>query len=100
MNLELITWIDAESESNDWMPMEKAMSYAKESLPTVDSIGYVLYENEESVSLVHSIVRQKGNESVTHAIKIPKGMIKMRKTIDSGVNTLQDNEKKKKSVER
>ena len=79
MNIELIIWRDAESESSEWTSREKAIVYAKEQLPNVESVGFILHETKDAVTLVHSW--DKTNDAVTHAIKIPKKWIIKRKKL-------------------
>ena len=79
MQIEHITWEDAECESSEWADPAKALEYAKSPLPIIESVGYVLHETPKAVTLIHSIDKTDG--SVTHTIKIPKKMILKRKKL-------------------
>lgn len=74
-----IVWKDAESEDNGWMLLKRAKKYVREPLPTIDSVGFLLGETKDHVTLVHTIDQKNG--MVTPAIKIPKAWVVSRKTL-------------------
>ena len=79
MNIEHISWRDACSEDNDWISTRKAIKQAKQKLPLIESVGFVLHEDKDAITLVHSF--DKEDSLVTPAIKIPKKWIIKRKKL-------------------
>lgn len=73
MTIELILWRDAESEDNVWVPSDEALESAQEPLPIIESVGFVFFENDDHIALIHSL--DESNLCMSPAIKIPKGVI-------------------------
>lgn len=72
--LLLVTWIDAASNHCGW---EKLDTIAKQSPPTVRSVGWLLRRTNRHITLVASIVGDEGSSDVT----IPTGMILSEKEL-------------------
>jgi len=66
-----IKWVDAggndQWEDNDRPP---------ESLPVVHSCGILLQLNDKAVTITHSVITEKGQESRLGRLSIPRGCIK------------------------
>ena len=51
-----ITWVDAEEHGIvGWNDLEETKEYAKSAPPIIRSVGYVIFENSEHISIVSSI---------------------------------------------
>lgn len=80
MNIELITWIDAESQAAGWRDLEESRISAAKELPTVLSVGFVIFDGKNHLTLMHS----DGGDEHIHAIKIPKRWIIKRQILRRG----------------
>ncbi len=68
-----ITWVDAEEHGIvGWNDLEEMKEYAKSAPPTIKSVGYVVFENSEHISIVSSI----GPDICGTMEKIPTTFIK------------------------
>ena len=72
-NIVEVTWIDAE-ESGDvgWNNLKEQLKYAKKPCPTMHSVGYEVFRNEEHIALLSSI----GDKECSTIEKIPVAFIK------------------------
>ena len=67
-----VIWRDAEESGEiGWNDLDEMKEYAAEACPLVKSVGYLLFESEAHISLLHAI-SSGGCSSVE---KIPKGFI-------------------------
>jgi hypothetical protein len=67
-----IRWQDAVTSSEPgWTSRDDALGVAEVRPPTMSSIGYVLFENDEWLSITDSI----GDDEFGQVTKIPKVMI-------------------------
>lgn len=72
MRLVYILWTDAVTSSEaGWTTKEEAMSIASSALPQMETVGFILYENSEWISVTDSV----GGEEFGQITKIPKSMI-------------------------
>lgn len=74
-DVEYIQWGDAFS-IDAWTPVEEAIDGDYE---LVESIGFLLSENDDSVTLCLNLREEAG--IVSCVMTIPKGMIKLRRQI-------------------
>lgn len=69
MRLVLVVWLDAVSEdASGWKSLDLIR---KQRPPRIESVGWVLCENDEFITLVSS----KDNEDCDGDVTIPSGMI-------------------------
>lgn len=67
-----ITWIDAETVGDaNWMTMDESNDIAKSPLPIMLTVGYVLWEDDDMISVVNTI----GPDQSSQVNKIPKKMV-------------------------
>lgn len=67
-----IIWVDAETVGDaHWMPNDDSKEAARSPLPIMMTVGYVLWENEEMISVTNTI----GPDETAQVNKIPKKMI-------------------------
>ena len=72
MEMIHIVWTDAVTSSEaGWTTKEEAMATATSSPPKMETIGFVLHENKEWISLTDSV----GGDEFGQITKIPKSMI-------------------------
>ena len=77
MNIEYIRWLDSGTHLSDgWMKLEIVQQQAKASLQYVDTVGHVVYEDDEVVVLGLSV--DEANDTVFGAQVIAKGNIVQR----------------------
>ena len=76
-----VVWIDAE-ESGDigWNDLDESLKKAKKPCPVMYSVGYVVYRDEDHISLLSTI----GNDECSTLEKIPLGFIRSEREL-SGV---------------
>lgn len=68
-----VCWIDAEENGDvGWNDLKSQLAYAKKPCPTMRSVGYMVYDCEEHLSLLSTI----GEKDCSTLEKIPKGFIK------------------------
>ncbi len=68
-----VCWIDAEEQGDvGWNDLKSQLAYAKKPCPVMRSVGYLVYECEEHVSLLSTI----GDRESSTLEKIPIGFIK------------------------
>ena len=67
-----ITWVDAQTTGGaEWMDLTEMKSAAKTKLPVMNTIGYLVYEDDLQYALVATM--GPGESSQVH--KIPKCMV-------------------------
>jgi len=67
-----VTWIDAMTIGGaEWLEKDEAKSSAKEPLPMMLTVGFVLHNDEEQISLTSTI----GPGETAQVNKIPKRMV-------------------------
>ena len=68
-----VVWIDAEEKGEvGWNSLTEMKRYAKKPCPTMRSVGYKIYQDEDHISLLSSI----GQDECSSIEKIPTGFIK------------------------
>ena len=68
-----VCWIDAEEQGDvGWNDLKSQLAYAKKPCPVMRSVGYLVYECDEHVSLLSTI----GDKECSTLEKIPRGFIK------------------------
>jgi len=69
-----IHWIDAEEHGEiGWNTLKDQLTYAKKPCPTMKSVGYEVYRDEDHISLLSSI----GGKECSSVEKIPMAFIKI-----------------------
>lgn len=72
MQLVHILWTDAiTSAEAGWITKEEALTIASSSLPQMETVGFVLYENNEWISVTDSM----GGDEFGQINKIPMSMV-------------------------
>jgi len=67
-----VVWIDAEEHGDvGWNDLKEQLSHAKKPCPTMTSIGYLVYEGKDHISLLSTI----GQKECSTLEKIPTGFI-------------------------
>ena len=67
-----VTWVDAMTVGGaEWLGKEEAKSSAKEPLPIMLTVGFVLHNDDEQISLTSTI----GPGETAQVNKIPKRMV-------------------------
>ena len=67
-----VLWIDAEENGDvGWNDLKEQLRYAKKPCPTMSTIGYLVYEGKDHISLLSTI----GDKECSTLEKIPKGFI-------------------------
>lgn len=68
MQLVEVEWIDAASTDINWtlIPDVEASTY------TMLSVGYILKNTNDTISLVQNIQKEEENRVISHVINIPK----------------------------
>jgi len=72
---ELIRWVDSKSVADGWTPIEDVFN---ESLGVIETLGFVVTENKESVVVVGTIAP---TDHVIQGIMVPKVCIKSRRLV-------------------
>ena len=68
-----VCWIDAEEFGEvGWNDIKSQLAHAKKPCPTMRSVGYLVYEGKEHLSLLSTI----GDKECSTLEKIPKAFIK------------------------
>ena len=68
-----VIWIDAEEFGDTgWNDMKEMLRYAKKPCPDMRSIGYLVYKDDDHISLLSTI----GNKECSTVEKIPVAFIK------------------------
>ena len=68
-----VVWIDAEEFGDTgWNDMKEMLRYAKKPCPDMRSIGYLVYRDDDHISLLSTI----GNKECSTVEKIPVAFIK------------------------
>jgi len=68
-----VVWIDAEEFGDTgWNDMKEMLRYAKKPCPDMRSIGYLVYKDDDHISLLSTI----GNKECSTVEKIPVAFIK------------------------
>ncbi len=72
MRIVKVTWVDAEEYGEEgWNSRKSMQSYAKKPCPTMVTVGHVMYENDNHISLVGTI----GDKESSSLERIPKSFI-------------------------
>ncbi len=72
MRIVKVTWIDAEEYGEiGWNSLKSIKTYAKKPCPTMISVGHVLYEDDNHISLISTL----GDKESSSLEKIPKSFI-------------------------
>jgi len=72
MRMAWVIWTDAiTSAEAGWTTKEDAMLVALAPLPIMNTIGYVLHDDEDKIALTDSV----GDDEFGQVTKIPKSMI-------------------------
>ena len=67
-----VVWIDAEEHGEvGWNDLKEQLTHAKKPCPTMSTVGYLVYDGEDHISLLSTI----GNKECSTLEKIPKGFI-------------------------
>ena len=73
-----ILWVDAYTiGGEEWLDKDKAKLYAKEPLPYMITVGFVLYMDSDQVSVTNTI----GPGETAQVNKIPKRMVISMETL-------------------
>ena len=68
-----VCWIDAEEHGDvGWNELKSQLAHAKKPCPTMRSVGYLVYECEEHLSLLSTI----GGKECSTLEKIPRAFVK------------------------
>ena len=68
-----VCWIDAEEYGEvGWNDLKSQLAYAKKPCPTMRTIGYMVYEGEDHLSLLSTI----GDKECSTVEKIPRAFVK------------------------
>ena len=93
-----IHWIDAEEHGEiGWNNTKEQLAYAKKPCPTMKSVGYEVYRDEDHISLLSSI----GDKECSSIEKIPMAFIKSINVlvkepgVDLGSSGLHSKQKRK-----
>ena len=80
MNIEYVRWLDSGTHLHDgWMQLDIVKQQAPSCLQEVDTVGHVVYEDEEVIVLGLSV--DENNSTVFGAQVIAKSCIKHRATL-------------------
>ena len=72
MKIVKVTWIDAEEYGEvGWNSLKSMKTYAKKPCPTMISVGHVLYEDDDHISLISTL----GDKESSSLEKIPKSFV-------------------------
>ena len=72
MRIVKVTWIDAEEYGEvGWNSLKSMKTYAKKPCPTMISVGHVLYEDDNHISLISTL----GDKESSSLEKIPKSFV-------------------------
>tara|TARA_Y100000004_G_C8609429_1_gene284060 strand:- start:22 stop:318 length:297 start_codon:yes stop_codon:yes gene_type:complete len=67
-----VVWIDAEEQGDvGWNDLKEQLRYAKKPCPTMTTVGYLVYDGKEHISLLSTI----GDKECSTLEKIPKGFV-------------------------
>lgn len=70
--LVLISWIDAVTIGGEgWLDRNKALNYAKDPLPIMVTVGFILHEDADHFAVTNTV----GPDETAQVNKIPKRMI-------------------------
>ena len=82
-----VIWIDAEEHGEvGWNDIKEQLRYAKKPCPHMTTIGYLVYEGKDHISLLSTI----GDKECSTLEKIPKGFIVSRTTLVRKVNKKEE----------
>lgn len=76
--IELVTWVDSESY-NGWRPVKEALTSCKEADLRCCSVGFVMYEDKEKLTVVTSMTKDEG--AVHTSMSIPKCAVVSRQVL-------------------
>ena len=68
-----VCWIDAEEYGEvGWNELKSQLAYAKKPCPTMRTVGYLVYEGEDHMSILSTI----GDKESSTLEKIPRAFVK------------------------
>ena len=68
-----VVWVDAEEYGETgWNDMKEMLAYAKKPCPDMRSVGYLVYKDDDHISLLSTI----GSKECSTVEKIPVAFIK------------------------
>ena len=68
-----VCWIDAEEYGEvGWNELKSQLAYAKKPCPTMRTVGYLVYEGEDHLSILSTI----GDKESSTLEKIPRAFVK------------------------
>ena len=79
-----VEWLDAEENGDiGWNDLKKQLAYAKKPCPVMKTVGFLVYEGDEHISILSTI----GTDECSSLEKIPKGFIKSITTLTPDIKT-------------
>ena len=74
LELVRVIWVDAEEQGETgWNDFKSIQNYARKPCPIMHSVGYVIYRDDEHISLISSMSMDRKNSSSCE--KIPTTFI-------------------------
>ena len=68
-----VLWVDAEEHGEvGWNDLKEQLAYAKKPCPTMKTVGYLVYQGKDHISLLSTI----GDKECSTVEKIPSSFIK------------------------
>ena len=78
-SLVKISWTDAETYGDtSWIKLEEGIEQANTPPPVMESVGWVLYQDENYIALTSDI----GREECGHITKVPMSMVVSLDTLE------------------
>tara|TARA_R100001082_G_C4252160_1_gene111899 strand:- start:29 stop:316 length:288 start_codon:yes stop_codon:yes gene_type:complete len=82
-----VVWIDAEEHGDvGWNDIKEQLRYAKLPCPPMSTVGYLVYDGEDHISLLSTI----GQKECSTLEKIPKGFIVSITSLSKEVNVKKE----------
>jgi hypothetical protein len=85
--IEEVIWNDCQSLVNQWQPVDEVIEHHKKINPIIKSVGYILYEDDKTLIIGHSIDKEDikvDGVSVDGGMIIYKPQIISRRIISNG----------------
>jgi len=74
-----VTWLDAQTIGGpEWMPAEEAIALAKQDIPTMDTVGFCIYQDDDQIVIASTV----GDQETSQIHKIPRAMVKRVRELD------------------
>jgi len=71
LELVRVIWVDAEEQGETgWNDFKSIQNYARKPCPIMHSVGYVIYRDDEHISLISSMSMDRKNSSSCEKIPI------------------------------